>query len=107
MRSAAEHETPAKNGHKNKSAEGTTEFLSPRRGVDLFALPSRGFVLRTPPPACNLPPLRGLRGDKHSTHLCLLQYLLTFFDIVSKTMNLIYRDKRGGICAGASMPPFF
>ena len=60
VRSAAEHETPAKNGHKNKSAEGTIEFL---------------------------PPLRGLRGDKHSTHLCLLQYLLTFFDIVSKTMN--------------------
>ena len=33
---SAEHETPAKIRHKEISAEGPTEFLSPRRGFNSF-----------------------------------------------------------------------
>ena len=45
-------ETPAKMIHKYISAEGTTEFCHPVGVLKLSCLFYRGFVLRTPPPAC-------------------------------------------------------
>ena len=58
-----------KSAHNNKSAEGPTEFLSPRRGFDLFLTRLAGvpcYALHRLPVFFR--PLRGFTRAMHFTH---------------------------------------